>query len=111
VTVLLTNHTTPGHSIETEQVEIRLNNVPDPIETAHIQRIDADHANPKQLWDQMGQPEYLTEKDVERLQAASRLAKEEQRFSYEGGTLVFKTYLPPHSVAAITIAFERGQAT
>jgi xylan 1,4-beta-xylosidase len=108
VTVLLTNHTTPGHSIETEQVEIRLNNVFDPIE-GHIRRIDAEHANPKALWEEMGQPEYLTEKDVQRLQEASRLVKEQQRLSYEDNSLFLKTDLPPHSVAAITIAFERRQ--
>ena len=108
VTVLLSNHTTPGHSIETEQVEIRLTNASEPIE-AHIQRIDAKHANPKTLWEEMGQPEYLAEKDVQRLQEESRLVKEQQRLSYEDGNLFLKTNLPPHSVAAITITFERGQ--
>ena len=74
LTVLLTNHTTPGHSIETEHLEIRLNNVPEPREV-HIQRIDEEHANPKLLWEEMGQPEYLTEKEVEQLHEASRLVK------------------------------------
>jgi xylan 1,4-beta-xylosidase len=103
VTVLLTNHTTPGHSIETEHLEIRLNNVPEPGE-AHIQRIDTEHANPKKLWEQMGRPEYLTEKGVDQLQDASKLAKEIQRFRYKDNALFLKTHLPPHSVAAITIA-------
>jgi xylan 1,4-beta-xylosidase len=110
VTVLLTNHTTPGHSIETEEVEIKLNNVPEPIEE-HIQRIDAEHANPKALWEEMGQPEYLAETDVERLHEASQVVKERQRFKYENGVLFLKTGLSPHSVAAITINLERGQNT
>jgi xylan 1,4-beta-xylosidase len=85
-----------------------LSNVPEPNEL-HIQRIDADHANPKQLWEQMGQPEYLSEKDVEKLEAASLAVKETQRFKYEDRTLLLKTDLPPHAVAAITIAFAQGE--
>jgi xylan 1,4-beta-xylosidase len=108
LTVLLTNHTTPGHSIKTEHLEIRLNNVPEPREV-HIQRIDEGHANPKLLWEEMGQPEYLTEKEVEQLHEASRLVKGRQRFKYEDSTLFLKTDLPPHAVAAITIAFAQGK--
>jgi xylan 1,4-beta-xylosidase len=104
VTVLLTNHTTPGHSIETENIEIRLDNIPEPSE-AHIQRIDAEHANPKALWEDMGQPEYLTRQDVEKLQEASCLVKEIQRTGYKDGAVFLKVDLPPHAVAAITMEF------
>lgn len=104
LTVLLTNHTTPGHSIETENIEVRLDNAAEPHE-GHIQRIDAEHANPQLVWQEMGQPEYLTAKDVERLQRASALVKERQSFSYEDGSISLKTDLPPHAVAAITIEF------
>jgi xylan 1,4-beta-xylosidase len=104
VTVLLTNHTTPGHSIETEQIDIRLSNASKPV-AAHIQRIDSEHANPKRLWEEMGQPEYLDPKDVEQLQEDSLLVKEEQSISYKDGTLSLKTNLPPHAVASITIEF------
>jgi len=108
VTVLLTNHTTPGHSIDTEHLEIRLNNVPEPKE-AHIQRIDGDHANPKQAWAQIGQPEYLTEKELEQLEEASQVVKEKHRLNYENGALFLKTDLPPHAVAAITVDFAQGE--
>lgn len=108
LTVLLTNHTTPGHSIETEHCEIKLSSVPEPTEV-HIQRIDADHANPKRLWEEMGQPEYLSEKDVEQLEEASRVVKERQRYKYEHGALFLQTDLPPHAVAAITITFSQGE--
>ena len=104
VTVLLTNHATPGHSIEAENVKIRLHNAPAPTAT-YAQRIDAEHANPRRLWEEMGQPEYLSAKDVEQLKKTSILAKEKQPASYEGGTVSLKTDLPPHAVAAITIEF------
>jgi xylan 1,4-beta-xylosidase len=102
VTVLLTNHTTPGHSIETEHIKIRLDNAPKP-SRAHLERIDGEHANAKPLWNQMGRPEYLTAKEVEQLQEASRLVKERQSFRYKDNTVWLEIDLPPHSVAAITI--------
>ena len=105
ITVLLTNHATPGHSIESNQVKIRLDKAPQPV-AAYVQRIDADHANPKQLWEEMGQPEYLSHKDVERLEETSLLMRENQPFSYEEGVLALKTNLPPHGVASITIEFQ-----
>ena len=104
VTVLLTNHTTPGHSIETEEVEIHLQNASEPI-AAHIQRIDTEHANPKLLWEEMGQPEYLKQKDIEQLYEASRLVNEKQSIKYERGNVLLKTNLPAHAVASITIEF------
>jgi xylan 1,4-beta-xylosidase len=110
VTVLLTNHTTPGHSIETEQIEIRLDNSPEPVK-AHIQRIDAGHANPKRLWEEMGQPEYLRPKDVERLHDVSLPLKELQSVNYKDGSVFIKTNLPPHAVAAITIDFAPGEVS
>jgi xylan 1,4-beta-xylosidase len=108
LTVLLTNHTTPGHSIETEHIEVRLDNVREPSE-ANIQRIDAEHVNPQIVWEEMGQPEYLTERDVERLQKTSLLDKERQPLTYKDGTLFLKTDLPPHAIAAITIGFDTNE--
>ncbi|HEX6047003.1 MAG TPA: glycosyl hydrolase [Pyrinomonadaceae bacterium] len=105
VTLLLTNHTTPGHSIETEQLDIQLTNAREPLE-ASITRIDEDHANPKRLWVEMGRPDYLGSREVEELQEASKLVVEKQSFSYHDRTLTLKTRLPPHAVAAITIEFK-----
>jgi xylan 1,4-beta-xylosidase len=108
LTVLFTNHTTPGHSIETENVVIRLDNSAEPL-NAYIQRIDADHANPKAVWEEMGQPEYLTERDVALLQEASTVVKVRQSLTYKDGTVLMATDLPPHAVAAITLEFGSNQ--
>jgi xylan 1,4-beta-xylosidase len=104
-TILLTNYTTPGHSIEAEQIEVRLDNAPEPV-AAYTQRIDDDHANSKRLWLDMGQPEYLDREQVEQLEAASRLGKEKQRFRYRDGVVSLEISLPPHAVAAITVEFK-----
>ena len=107
--VLLTNHTTPGHSIETEEIDLRLDNAPQPV-SANIQRIDAEHANPKLIWKEMGQPEYLTRKEIAQLEEASQLVKERQLFKYRNNAILMKIKLPPHVVAAITISFESGRS-
>ncbi|HJP94634.1 MAG TPA: glycosyl hydrolase [Pyrinomonadaceae bacterium] len=105
VTVLLTNHTTPGHSIETEQIELRLANASEPI-AARIQRIDEERANPKRLWLEMGQPESLSRKDIERLEEASQVISEKQPVSFQNESIFLKTNLSAHAVAAITIDFK-----
>src|SRR5829696_5676359 len=107
VTVLLMNHTTPGHSIETEDVHVRLDNAPEPV-GARIQRIDEDHANPKRAWQEMGQPEYLSRKDVERLEEASQVVSEKQLVSFRDGSLFLRASLPTHAIAAITVEFKPG---
>jgi xylan 1,4-beta-xylosidase len=104
VTIVLTNHTTPGHSIETERVEIRLDNAREPV-TAHIQRIDAQHANPKRLWEDMGRPTYLQPQEVEQLHEASRLVRERQSIRYKDKSIFLTVDLPPHAVAVVTIDF------
>jgi len=106
VTLMLTNHTTPGHSIETEELHIRLDNAPEPA-GARIRRIDEDHANPKRLWKEMGESEYLSEKELERLEEASQLVSEKQTLSFHHSTISLKVRLPPHAVAAITIEFKQ----
>ena len=105
VTVLLTNHTTPGHSIGTEDIRIRLDNALEP-NAARIQRVDEEHANAKRMWEEMGQPEYLSRKDVERLEEASQLVSEKQSMDFRDGSLILKTTLPAHAVAAITVDFK-----
>jgi xylan 1,4-beta-xylosidase len=104
LTILLTNHTTPGHSIEKERIQIKLSNAPEPA-TAHIQRIDDQNANAKRVWEEMGQPEYLAASDVERLEAASSLTQRPQPYSYKDSTVVLETNLPAHAVAAVTLNF------
>jgi xylan 1,4-beta-xylosidase len=105
VSVLLTNHTTPGHSIETEDLHIRLDNAPEPV-SARIQRIDEDHANAKQVWLAMGQPESLSDKDVKRLEKASQLVTEKQSLRYDDGSVFLRVSLPAHAVAVITTDFK-----
>jgi len=110
VTLLLTNHTTPGHSIESEDLHVRLDNAREPV-SARIQRIDEDHANAKRLWRELGQPESLSDKDVERLEKASQLATQKQPLRYDDGSVFLKVSLPAHAVAAVTIDFKPSRTS
>ena len=103
-TVLMTNVAMPRHAIQTELVHLRLAGAAPPL-PAWIERIDADHANPRRLWHTMGEPEYLSAIEVEQLKRASALRKEPQPWTRDNGNIELMVALQPQSVAAITFEF------
>ncbi|CAN5430999.1 cellulase family glycosylhydrolase [soil metagenome] len=108
VTILLTNHALPRHPIETEKVQITLHNAPQKY-SAFVERIDENHANPKKVWQQWEEPEYLSAEQVKDLQAASRLIREPLKGNYKDKTARFEIKMPPHSVAAVTVEFSENK--
>jgi xylan 1,4-beta-xylosidase len=106
-TIIMTNLAMPRHPIQTEHVKFRLSHAPAP-RAVWIERIDEDHANPRRLWQAMGEPEYLSASQVEQLETASILRKESQRWTHQAGNIDLAVALPPQSVAAITIEFARS---
>ena len=103
-TVLLTNYALPRHPIATETIQMNLGNAQPPIQ-ATIRRIDSDHANAKQRWQEIGSPEYLSAAVVTELHAVSRCEPEPHPFDFRDGALGFDVILPPLSVAAVTFRF------
>ncbi len=110
LTVLLSNHALPRHSIETERVRLCLTNSARPTAIS-VQRIDEKHANPRRLWQRMGKPEYLQAREIAWLEEASRLVSKPQRWSYRDGSVHLELNLPPHAVAAITIDYSAKRRT
>jgi xylan 1,4-beta-xylosidase len=104
ITVLLTNHALPGSSLEKQRVRIQLTEAPEPA-SAHVKRIDEDHANPQRLWKKMGAPEYLSSAQLNELQYESQLKREPVDFRYAEGRIEFEVTLPANSVAAIEFEF------
>jgi len=104
VTVVVTNLAMPRHPVQTELVSFRLTGASTP-RAAFIERIDEDHANPRKLWQAMGEPEYLSALQVCRLEGASVLTRDAQPLLYDQGNIDLKVDLPPQSVASITIEF------
>jgi xylan 1,4-beta-xylosidase len=76
-----------------------------PVSQATIQRIDSEHANAKPHWEQMGKPEYLSAAMVSELGAVSRLRKDAQPITFDGGISHLELTMPPLSVAAIEFAY------
>jgi xylan 1,4-beta-xylosidase len=109
VTVLLTNHALPGHSIEEEQVIVCLSGSPKP-KAARVSRIDEDHANARFTWEKMGAPTYPSASQLDVLRDASSLVWEKQGFKTSEKTVTLELKLPPHAVAAIEMEFNREHA-
>jgi len=105
VTILLTNHALPRHSIKAEQARVRISEAREP-RHVHIERIDEAHANPRGQWREMGAPDYLSALQVEQLQTASRMAREPHGWKYEERVVQIEIEMPPHAVAAITVEFD-----
>lgn len=104
LTVLVTNHAFPKHSITTEQVQVELRGV-QTITEAWLERVDEDHCNPRRLWETMGSPEYPDSDQLLRLQSASELRREVLTWKLNAGALVLQIDVPPHAVAAITLEY------
>jgi xylan 1,4-beta-xylosidase len=104
VTVLLTNHALPRHSVTTELVHVSLGSAPAP-RMAYIERVDDDHANAKRAWCEMGEPEYPSRIHMHEMEIASLMTRDPIALSYNDRTIAFDVGLPPHGVAAVTIEF------
>lgn len=107
--VMLTNHSLPRHPIDRSRVQMRLTGVPLP-HAVTLERIDAEHANAKRAWQEMGTPAYLDDRQIERLHEASQLTKESVSWNHEGYVLSFEVELPAQAVAAVTIDWHTPRA-
>jgi len=100
--VLLTNGTLPRHAIQSEVVRVELAGVAG-IRSAHIERIDDDHANARRAWVSMGQPESPRPHEVQALEAASAVRKEPVAFDVSAGRFTLDVALPPQGMALLTL--------
>ena len=98
--LVLTNFALPRHPIQTENVGLVVSGTSSST-IATIQRIDQEHANPKHRWEQMGEPEYLSDAMVQELCGESLLRREEQPMNAAAGAATFEVAMPAQSVAVI----------
>lgn len=98
LSVVLVNLAMPHQPIETEQVHLRLDELPRPISVA-VERVDADHANAKRCWIEMGSPEPLNAAQVRELMEASKTHAEPIEWSHASETLHCMLALPPQALA------------
>jgi xylan 1,4-beta-xylosidase len=100
--VFLTNYAMPRHKIASHSVRVQLVGVSRPV-SAQLSRIDDDHANPRRAWQDMGEPDYPSARQVEALHAASALRPEPHPLRVSEGSLEFDLVMPPQSVAVLKI--------
>lgn len=108
LTLMFTNLALPEHPIHAETVCMTLANCAAPT-GVYAQRIDADHANPKRLWQEMGSPRYLNAQQVELLESASACAPLPLPYKYEDQALELELVLPPQSVMCVTVTGAGGK--
>jgi xylan 1,4-beta-xylosidase len=102
LTVMLTNHALPRHPISDERVRLRLDGASSP-SAVTVRRIDAEHANARARWQELGEPGYPSAAEVDELHEASTMRRETVHWRHEEGALRLEIVLPPHAVAAIEI--------
>jgi xylan 1,4-beta-xylosidase len=102
VQVLLANSGLPRHEIQTETVNIRLNNI-SAIKKAFVERIDDSHANALAAWVNMGSPDTLKPGEVTELETVSEMTQEPLAFALENNSVSFQIQLLPQAVALITL--------
>jgi xylan 1,4-beta-xylosidase len=108
LTLLLTNHALPEHPLACESAHLRLKDTPPPVAVRGA-RIDAEHTNPRRLWQELGAPRYLSDAQVAQLREASRLAWEPLPWQRQGEAITLDVTLPPHAVAAVTLETRESQ--
>jgi len=101
--ILMYNHNIPNASIETVNMTISiagLSDVSNP--QATLRRIDEDNCNPISVWNDMGMPEYPSNKQIKMMQEQSEFVHYPISYQMDGDLMVFNLEIPPHGVASIT---------
>lgn len=102
LSLLVYNHDIPGSEIHQEDVVIQLAGITDSA-TATISRIDADHANPKQKWIDLGSPMYPDQKELDQINQSSVLISEPQKISSKDGNGSVQFRIPENGIVEIKI--------
>ena len=105
IKILLYNHNILRAPISTEKIELFIKGA-GTIAAAGLERIDDNHSNPKKHWIEMGSPQYLEQKAVEKLIEKSKVEKHKIKYESIGEDIVVNIALPPHGVAAVTLELE-----
>ena len=104
LTIMLTNYALPKHRLGSELVKLSIKSARAPVK-ATLQRIDADHANAKARWQEMGEPKYPNAAALNEMHEVSRLRDETLACRFSDGVVDFDVTLPPLAIAAATLQF------
>ncbi len=102
INIIITNWALPLHPIKTELVKVQIDTIKK-VKSCCIERIDANHANAKNSWINMGSPSSLTANEVCTLELASALVMEPLPTQQEKKSTFVETTVPAQGVAYITL--------
>jgi xylan 1,4-beta-xylosidase len=105
VTLMLTNFALPRHEIAVETVQLEMRSIVAPA-YGEIRRIDADHANPRRRWEELGSPDYLGAVAVENLMEYSTCNAEPCDYGFHEGKITCTVTLAALSVTTVTFHFQ-----
>jgi xylan 1,4-beta-xylosidase len=106
LTLMLTNHALPRQPIGPVRVRVEIAHA-NACTTAKLQEIGNGHADAKTAWIGLGRPTYPTRRELDVIEAASRLHSVSHACHYqaETRTLSAEMNMPAHGVAALSIEF------
>lgn len=99
VCVLAYNQQVRGEAVKDEQVELVL--LGKNITAAVMIRVDENHANPRKLWEEMGEPIYPNKEQMDQLYQASVLREESLNVIQEENGCKVEFMLPPQGIVLI----------
>jgi xylan 1,4-beta-xylosidase len=111
--ILLYNHATPSGTAgvpatpaQPATINVAVPGLRPGRRSAGVIRIDADHANPRAAWEELGSSEYPTRRQLARISDASELREERLPLDYDRrtGNVTFTLTLPAEGVAAVNVA-------
>jgi xylan 1,4-beta-xylosidase len=100
--LIVYNHNIPGAEIHAEEISITLKGLV-PSGPASIARIDAQHANPKQKWIDLGSLEYPDSQELSQIEQASFAIPDVQNFETNADGCALRFTIPPQGIAIITL--------
>ena len=105
--VLCINQAMPRHPIQDEDINLQLKGrLGRQARSVALTRIDEHNANPAALWRQWGQPEYLSQAQVEALRKAAEPPSTSLPFTAADGKLLLAFQVAPQSVNLLRIEWE-----
>jgi xylan 1,4-beta-xylosidase len=102
LTLIVYNHNIPGAEIRAEEVAITLKGLA-PSGPVSIARIDAQNANPKQKWMELGSPEYPDGKTLAQMEQASLMAPGTLDIQTNSDGCALQFTIPAHGIAEIRL--------
>jgi xylan 1,4-beta-xylosidase len=100
--LVVVNLALPDQPIATEKIAISVSGLSS-LTRATVERIDEDHANPRRLWAEWGEPDQLSAAQVEALESAGRLVEEPVGWRFEDGTLEITLTVPANALAVVSV--------